>query len=70
MLKGALLWGNVFYIKTISRGVHRNKLWLYLALGVLVFAYSCKQANNTEEQNQNNPTKSNEITIIVKGDEG
>jgi len=40
---------------------------LYLALGALVFAFSCKQANNGGVQK---PTISDEITITVSGDEG
>ena len=48
-------------------GVKRYKLWWYLALGVLVFAYSCKQTNNGGEQN---PTTSDDVTITIQGDEG
>ena len=57
-----------FVIKTIFEGgVHRNKLWLCLALGALTFAYSCKQANSGGGIE---PIPSNEITITVKGDDG
>ena len=48
-------------------GVKRYKLWLYLALGALVFAFSCKQANNTGEQK---PAISDDVTITIQGDEG
>ena len=58
----------MFYvIKTILGGVKRYKLWLYLALGTLVFAFSCKQANNGGEQK---PTTSDDVTITIQGDEG
>jgi len=51
---------------TLKRGYH-NTLWWCLALGALVFAYSCKQANNGGEQN---PTTSDDVTITIQGDEG
>lgn len=52
----------------IRRGC--TKLWWCLALGVLVFAISCKQGNSGGRQEKPNPPPSDEITITVSGDEG
>jgi len=53
--------------KSNNREVHYIKLWWCLALGVLVFAFSCKQANNS---GGHEPAISDEVTITVKGDDG
>ena len=57
----------MFCIKAILGGVKCHKLWWHLVLGALLFAYSCKQANNDEGQK---PTISDEITIALSGDAG
>ena len=46
--------------------VYTYKLWWCLALGMTVFAFGCKQANDIKEPKL---TISDEITINVKGDE-
>ena len=60
---------SVLHKNNIGGGVHRNKLWLCLALGVLVLAIGCKQVNDGG-QNPSDPIESNEVTITVKGDDG
>ena len=44
------------------------KLWCYLALATILFAFSCKQPKGGDEQKPT-PTPT-EITITVKGDNG
>lgn len=56
--------------KNNIRGVYKHKLWFCLALGALVFAIGCKQANNGGGQKPDVPIETNEITITVKGDDG
>lgn len=58
----------VLYKDNNRAGVHVSKLLCILALGFLVFAFSCKQANNNEGENPD-PINSDEITIMVKGDQ-
>ena len=53
---------NVLHKNNIELAEH-CKLWLCLALGALVLAVGCKQANGRQSE-------SNEMTIIVKGDAG
>ena len=43
------------------------KLWCYLALATILFAFGCKQTKGGETPL---PAPSNEITITVKGDDG
>ena len=58
---------NVLHKSNNRGGVHYSKLWWCLALGALVFAFSCKQANNS---GGHEPAISDEITITINGDEG
>ena len=51
----------------IWEGNLMRKLWCYLVLATILFAFGCEQPNNDEK---GKTTPSNKITITVNGDEG